>query len=129
MTVNDTAMDCDCDCDSDSDSTAFLPSQVSVLCVIAVLVNLCHLSPWGMPIWLKVPIIPFELTAPSLGLLLVFRTNTSFGRWAEGRRLFGRSLNRCHDICRQGLTCFPDKPALKAQLLRYMKAFPYTLKV
>lgn len=35
------------------------------------------------------PALPFTLSSPSLGLLLVFRTNASYGRWAEGRQQWG----------------------------------------
>lgn len=30
----------------------------------------------------------------------VFRTNSSYARWEEGRRLWGQVLNRTRDICR-----------------------------
>ena len=38
---------------------------------------------------LKLPALPFTLSSPSLGLLLVFRTNASYGRWAEARQQWG----------------------------------------
>lgn len=36
---------------------------------------------------LQLPLTPFELTAPVLGLLLVFRTDTAYGRFDEGAQL------------------------------------------
>ena len=36
---------------------------------------------------LQLPLTPFELTAPVLGLLLVFRTDTSYDRFNEGSQL------------------------------------------
>jgi putative membrane protein len=36
-----------------------------------------------------------------LGLLLVFRTNASYDRWWEGRRLLGGMVNRTRDLARQ----------------------------
>merc|ERR1719409_2715234 len=36
---------------------------------------------------LQLPLEPFELTAPVLGLLLVFRTDTAYGRFDEGAQL------------------------------------------
>lgn len=48
-----------------------------------------------------IPIEPFQLTSFALSLLLVFRTNSSYGRWNEGRRRFGRITTTCRDICRQ----------------------------
>jgi putative membrane protein len=37
----------------------------------------------------------------ALGLLLVFRTNTSYDRYWEGRRLLGAMVNRARDLTRQ----------------------------
>jgi hypothetical protein len=51
------------------------------------------------------PIEPFQLTSFALSLLLVFRTNSSYGRWNEGRRRFGRITTTCRDICRQVSWC------------------------
>lgn len=58
-----------------------------------------------LPSWLPglpvIPIEPFQLTSFALSLLLVFRTNSSYSRWYEGRRRFGRITTTCRDICRQ----------------------------
>ena len=43
----------------------------------------------------------FNLTAFALSLLLVFRTNSSYDRWWEARKLWGGVVNRCRDIVRQ----------------------------
>ena len=47
-------------------------------------------------------------TSVALSLLLVFRTNSSYGRWDEARKMWGGLLNRSRDIMRQSATCFPD---------------------
>ena len=53
------------------------------------------------------PTISFSLTAPissasfALSLLLVFRTNSSYARWDEARKLWGGITNRSRDIVRQ----------------------------
>ena len=44
---------------------------------------------------------PFSLTSFALSLLLVFRTNTSYERWAEAREIWGGVTNRSRDILRQ----------------------------
>lgn len=56
--------------------------------------------PW-LPALPLIPIEPFQLTSFALSLLLVFRTNSSYSRWYEGRRRFGRITTTCRDICRQ----------------------------
>lgn len=47
----------------------------------------------------------------ALGLLLVFRTNASYDRWWEGRRLLGAIVNRARDLMRQGGVYFDDVAA------------------
>ena len=49
---------------------------------------------------LTLPTIPFTLASPSLGLLLVFRTNASYGRWAEGRQQWGVMGTECRNVMR-----------------------------
>jgi len=42
----------------------------------------------------------FGMTSFALSLLLVFRTNASYARWDEARKMWGMVLNRTRDICR-----------------------------
>jgi predicted membrane chloride channel (bestrophin family) len=44
-------------------------------------------------------------TSVALSLLLVFRTNASYGRWDEARKMWGGLLNRSRDIMRQVSNC------------------------
>uniref|UniRef100_A0A7S1X865 Uncharacterized protein n=1 Tax=Tetraselmis chuii TaxID=63592 RepID=A0A7S1X865_9CHLO len=77
------------------------------------------------------PMMPFNLTAGTLGLLLVFRTNASYGRWDESRKLWGLVTNRIRDLNRQAATWFPDQPQKKdllAVLQRWSVAFCHSLK-
>src|SRR6188472_313214 len=50
---------------------------------------------------LKVPSIVHTLLGVALGLLLVFRTNASYDRYWEGRKLLGSMVNRSRDLLRQ----------------------------
>jgi ion channel-forming bestrophin family protein len=50
---------------------------------------------------LSIPPVAHTLVGVALGLLLVFRTNASYDRFWEGRRLFGMLVNRCRDLVRQ----------------------------
>jgi len=71
-----------------------------------------------------------NIPAAALSLLLVFRTNASYDRWWEARKLWGLLLNRSRDIVRQSLTYFaPQQTRLKNQFVRYVTAFNYALKV
>lgn len=51
---------------------------------------------------LVLPASPFTLSVPSLGLLLVFRTNTAYKRWDEGRKAWGSIINNCRTCVRLG---------------------------
>ena len=51
------------------------------------------------------------LLGVALGLLLVFRTNASYDRWWEGRRLLGAIVNRARDLVRQGSVYFENVEA------------------
>ena len=49
-----------------------------------------------------------SLTGSTLGLLLVFRTNSSYNRFDEARKAWGLLVNRCRDIERQATAFFPS---------------------
>ncbi|KAI8464599.1 MAG: Bestrophin, RFP-TM, chloride channel-domain-containing protein [Monoraphidium minutum] len=71
---------------------------------------------------------PFGLTSFALSLLLVFRTNASYARWDEARKMWGLVLNRTRDIVRQGLTYIaPERWHLRDMLVRWAPAFSKAL--
>ena len=49
----------------------------------------------------KLSPVAHTMVGAALGLLLVFRTNTSYDRYWEGRKLLGASINRLRDLLRQ----------------------------
>ena len=63
-----------------------------------------------------------------LSLLLVFRTNSSYSRWLDARKVWGLVVNRSRDLARQGLTWIPESRAgLRAALCRWDIAFSRAL--
>ncbi|PSC69999.1 low-CO2 inducible [Micractinium conductrix] len=71
---------------------------------------------------------PFGLTSFALSLLLVFRTNSSYGRWDEARKMWGLIVNRSRDFVRQGLGYIPDsQPELQNMLCRWTVAYSRSL--
>lgn len=60
---------------------------------------------------LALPLAPFTLASPSLGLLLVFRTNTSYQRWDEARKNWGMNINHTRDLVRMG-NAYYDRSAV-----------------
>jgi predicted membrane chloride channel (bestrophin family) len=71
------------------------------------------------------------MTSFALSLLLVFRTNASYARWDEARKIWGGVVNRTRDLARQGFTFFrtetPEDRALVAAHERWCIAFPKAL--
>mmetsp|Transcript_6624 Transcript_6624/g.10082 ORF Transcript_6624/g.10082 Transcript_6624/m.10082 type:complete len:410 (+) Transcript_6624:87-1316(+) len=72
---------------------------------------------------LTLPLTPFTLLSPSLGLLLVFRTNSSYGRWDEARKFWGLNINHTRDLNRMATAWYghdgiPVDPTLRAEHLR-----------
>ena len=66
------------------------------------------------------PPIAHTILGVALGLLLVFRTNASYDRWWEGRRMFGMIVNRSRDLARQICT-FVDDREERALLVRWVR--------
>jgi putative membrane protein len=74
-----------------------------------------------------VPPIAHTLIGVALGLLLVFRTNASYDRYWEGRRLVGQMVNRSRDLARQIATLVTgdgdDVARDRATMRRHVAAF------
>lgn len=80
---------------------------------------------------LRASSLPYQLTAPALALLLVFRTEASYSRYEEGRRAWTKILAGTSDFSRQVIATSTSggDSLLKRKLLNYIMAFPVTLKV
>jgi ion channel-forming bestrophin family protein len=63
-----------------------------------------------------------------LGTLLVFRTNTSYDRWWEGRKLWGQLVNDSRNLAIKVETCVHADEAEKDQLSVWLIDFAYALK-
>lgn len=71
----------------------------------------------------------FNLSSAALSLLLVFRTNASYGRFDEARKLWGGVVNRSRDITRMACSYFSyDERDMLAAFVRWQAAFPWALK-
>ena len=69
------------------------------------------------------PATVHTLIGVALGLLLVFRTNSSFDRWWEGRKLLGGIVNRTRDLARQAGGYFADDDDTRKTIIRYLDAY------
>jgi ion channel-forming bestrophin family protein len=81
---------------------------------------------------LTLPSEPFTYSSPSLGLLLVFRTNTAYKRWDEGRKAWGAIINSCRTCVRLGTTWAEAEPDGSKQNLELLAdavwSFPRSLQ-
>jgi putative membrane protein len=72
---------------------------------------------------IAVPPLAHTLIGAALALLLVFRTNASYDRYWEGRRMIGIVTNRTRDLCRQLSTLCELDEATRSRLGRWLVAF------
>ncbi|KAG0579184.1 hypothetical protein KC19_4G079700 [Ceratodon purpureus] len=74
--------------------------------------------------------LSYQLTAPALALLLVFRTEASYSRYDEARKTWTKVISSSKDMARQSMAwaqC-PADHQRKKLLLDYILAFPVALK-
>lgn len=53
------------------------------------------------------PVTPVAVVGGAIGIFVSFRTNSAYGRWWEGRQLWGRMINSSRHFCTQILTYLP----------------------
>src|SRR5947209_5685826 len=61
----------------------------------------------------------------ALGLLLVFRTNCSYDRFWEGRKLWAGLTATCRNLGRAASVHLAGSPALLRRLLTWLAAYPH----
>ncbi|MEM8808113.1 MAG: bestrophin family ion channel [Cyanobacteria bacterium P01_G01_bin.38] len=102
-----------------------------VLCCVAfgLLVSILHQRNWPVSLPMLSGIVPSIV----LGLLLVFRTNTAYERFWEGRKLWGTMVNVSRNLARQIWVAVEVKDnqerAAKQQALRLVAAFSVATKL
>lgn len=63
-----------------------------------------------------------------LSLLLVFRTNTAYDRWWEGRKLWGKLVNDSRNFVVKINSILPENDLKnRTQIAKYLRFFPYFL--
>jgi len=70
--------------------------------------------------------LPFELTAAALGLLLVFRTNSSYSRWVRAQDSIAMVGARSRELVYLSYNIQDDH--LRSQMVRYIVAHALVLK-
>lgn len=94
--------------------------RVASCVVFAALVAYIHLYQYKIGI----PSLLHALTGPVLGLLLVFRNNSSYDRFWEGRKLWGGIINESRNLIRSASVLLADDRALLHRLTKFAAVFP-----
>ncbi len=74
-----------------------------------------------------IPVTIHSLVGVALGLLLVFRTNASYDRYWEGRKLWGVIVMETRNLVRSGQAYLGEDRELFLRLVRWTAVFPYTV--
>lgn len=74
---------------------------------------------------LDFPSTAHSLVSMALGMLLVFRTNASYDRFWEGRKLWGGMVNETRNLARSSASYMAAAPHVVAEVNRLTAAFPY----
>ncbi len=78
----------------------------------------------------RLPLLPLTVHAligTAIGLLLVFRTNSSYDRFWEGRRMWGSMLNESRNLARSASVLLASVPDVQSRLLGWTMAFPHAV--
>lgn len=76
----------------------------------------------------SIPLTGHTLVGAVLGLLLVFRTNSSYDRFWEGRKLWGSIVNDSRNLGRLASTLLREDAELLRRLLRWAIVFPWSVR-
>ncbi len=77
---------------------------------------------------LEIPLHGHTLIGFALGLLLVFRTNSSYDRFWEGRKLWGGIVNDSRNLGRLATSWLQEDAELVRLLLRWAIVFPWSVR-
>lgn len=94
---------------------------VCVVWAVAVVAFHFHVRP------IQSSVVLHSLVGVALGLLLVFRTNASYDRFWEGRRLWGGIVNETRNLVRSASIYLDRDPRLLHELTRWTALFPWTV--
>ncbi len=81
---------------------------------------------WVHPV--AMPATVHTLVGLAVGLLLVFRTNSSYHRFWEGRQLWGGQVNESRNLARGAAVHLRGDPVLLEHVIRWTAVFPFAVK-
>lgn len=83
---------------------------------------------WARQYPIHIPLSGHTLIGTVLGLLLVFRTNSSYDRFWEGRKLWGSIVNDTRNLGRLATTLLRQDSELLQRLVRWTIVFPWSVR-
>lgn len=92
---------------------------------VVVVTEQFHLVPG---VHFAIPETAHNFIGAALGLLLVFRTNASYDRFWEGRKLWGGIVNETRNLIRQGSVWLRNDPGRLRQLILWTICYPYACR-
>ena len=101
---------------------------VAIFASTATFVALLHFFVWPNA---KIPQLPLAVVGGALGIFVSFRTNSAYGRWWEGRQLWGRLVNVSRTLSSQALSYLPKEGegrALAEAIVRRHVAYVHALR-
>jgi ion channel-forming bestrophin family protein len=75
--------------------------------------------------WFTISSSVHSMMGFAIGLLLVFRTNSSYDRFWEGRKLWGGIVNETRNLARAVCVHLQKNILLRNEIIRWTIAFPY----
>jgi ion channel-forming bestrophin family protein len=79
--------------------------------------------------WLVLPMAPLAVVGAAMGIFVSFRTNSAYGRWWEGRILWGRMINVSRHFGTQVIHYLPaDALELKQRIVHRHAAYLHALR-
>lgn len=102
-----------------------LPTMVLLGLITAALAHLERQHDFGM----KSAVVFHQILGFVLSMLLVFRINTAYDRWWEGRRLWGSLVNNSRSLAvKLRAILGAHHPEELRELIRILQAFPASLR-
>ncbi len=102
--------------------------RVSLTVLCATVVTIVHETQVIPGVVLEIPETAHSFIGAALGLLLVFRTNASYDRFWEGRKLWGGIVNETRNIIRQGSVWLRHEPLRLKSLILWTTCFPHACR-
>lgn len=102
--------------------------RVSAAVIWSAVIVFIHKLALDSTVPFAIPETAHSFIGGALALLLVFRTNASYDRFWEGRKLWGGIVNETRNLVRQGSVWLKHEPQRLQRLILWTMCFPYSCR-